>query len=149
MQSDAVPVRAKPLDDHGLFRQFLHDFYAMRRTLKSHHGDVWQPPTDVYETDDDIVIKVSIAGVEGQHVVVEFNGDVITICGVRRGPDPGSVRTYHQMEIRNGYFERRIILRRPFDAKGAATELREGFLYVYIPKAPELIRHVLTLRLDI
>lgn len=149
MESKPTPVQAKPLDNQSLFQQFLHDFYAMRRTLRSHGGDVWLPPTDVYETDDDIVIKVSLPGVKRPHVVVEFNGEIITICGVRKGPDPGSVRTYHQMEIRNGYFERRIILHRPFDPEGATAELEDGFLHVFVPKAPELVRHVLTIRLSV
>ena len=141
-------VRAKPVDDRGLFRQFLNDFYAMRRRLGSRHGDVWQPPTDVYETQEHIVIKVSIPGVRPAQAVVQFNGELIRISGVRRGPDPGSVLTYHQMEIRNGYFERSIIVHRPFNPDGARAEYKDGFLYVYVPKAPELVRHVLSITLD-
>ncbi len=147
MNPDSGLVQARPLDDRSVFRNFLHDSYAMRRSLRGHHRDVWQPPTDVYETDQDIVIKMSIPGVETDQVVVECNGDVLTICGVRKGPDPGSVLTYHQMEIRNGYFERRIIVRRPFDPDGASARYEDGLLYVFIPKAAEAVKHVLSIRL--
>ena len=58
------------------------------------------------------------------------------------------MRTYHQMEIRNGYFERRIVIHTPFDPNGATAEYADGFLCVLIPKAPELVRHVLSIRLD-
>ncbi|KPK65972.1 MAG: hypothetical protein AMK73_01430 [Planctomycetes bacterium SM23_32] len=149
MTPNAGPIRARPLDDHNVFRQFLHDFYSLRRSLRGHRRDVWEPPTDVYETEQDIVIKMSIPGVKPQQVAVECNGEVLTICGVRKGPDPGSVRTYHQMEIRNGYFERRIVIHRPFDSSGAKARYEDGFLYVFIPKAPELVRHVLTIKLNV
>jgi HSP20 family protein len=139
---------ARPFDERSLFRQFLHDFYVTRRSLRSRHTDVWEPATDVYETEHDIVVKVSVPGVKPGQVAVECNGEVVTVCGVRKGPDPGSVRRYHQMEIRNGYFERRLIMQTPFDAQGAHAHYEEGFLYVILPKAEELVRHVLTIRLD-
>jgi HSP20 family protein len=130
----------------SLFRQFLQEFHAMRRSLRGHYRDVWHPPTDVYETDKDIVIKMSVPGIRTDQVAVECNGDVITICGVRKGPGPGSVRTYHQLEIRNGYFERRIVLHIPFDPNGATARYEDGFVYVVIPKAAELVRHVLSIK---
>ncbi len=149
MRASSDPLRAGPLDERDVFRQFLQDFYAMRRDMRGRYRDVWQPPTDVYETDRDIVIKVSLPGIRSEQVAVECNGEVITICGVRRGPDAGSVRTYHQMEIRNGYFERKIALHRPFDPQGAKARYDKGFLYVVIPKAPEMVRHVLTIKLEL
>ncbi len=143
-QSAAV---AKPLEDRSLFRQVLQDFYAMRRSLQGQRRDVWHPPTDVYEADQDIVIKMSLPGVRANEILVECNGEVITICGVRRGPDPGSVLRYHQMEIRSGYFERRIILHTPFDPHGARWEYEDGFLFIFIPKAAEQVRHVFSMRI--
>ena len=147
MKPNAGPMQVKPFDDQGIFRQVLSEFYAMRRSLGGRQGGAWEPPTDVYETDRDIVIKVSIPGVSPNQVAVKCNGEVITIGGFRRGPDPGSVLTYHQMEIRNGYFERRIVIHKPFDPNGATARYKDGFLYVFVPKAPKLVRHVLTIRL--
>ena len=70
---------------------------------------------------------------------------VITACGVRRVPDPGSVLRYHQMEIRSGYFERRVILHTPLDPRGAHWDYEDGFLFIYIPKAVEQVRHVFSM----
>lgn len=148
MNDASRTVHLGPLDERSLFHQLLHDFYATRRSLRGHYRDIWEPPTDVYETDEHIVIKVSIPGVKPDEVAVECNGEVLTICGVRRGPDAGVVRTYHQMEIRNGYFERRIVLRIPFDPRGATARYEDGFLYVFLPRATESVRHVLSIRLD-
>ena len=148
MSSESDVIRVRPLDDRINFHQLLHGFYSARMSLRGQYQDIWEPPTDVYETDQDIVIEVCIPGVRLDQVSVECNGEVITICGVRKGPDPGSVRTYHQMEIRNGYFERRLILRIPFDPSAATARYEDGFLYVYLPRAAESVKHVLSIRLS-
>jgi HSP20 family protein len=148
MQTEPGLIRTRPLDEENMFRQFLRDFHTMRRGLRGRRRDAWQPPTDVYETDRDIVIKVCIPGVRPEQVAVECNGEVFTICGVRRGPDAANVRTYHQMEIRNGYFERRVVIHRPFDPSEAKARYEDGFLYVIVPKAAELVRHVITIKLS-
>ncbi len=146
MSDEPKVVYVQPLDERSLFHQFLHGFYATRVSLRGHYRDVWEPPTDVYETETDIVIKVSIAGVEPEEISVECNGEIVTICGVRRGPDPGTIRTYHQMEIRNGYFERRLVLHIPFDPEGAKARYEAGFLYVRLPRAPESVKRVVSIR---
>ncbi len=142
-------MKTGPPENKSPFHKFLDDFYSMRRTVRGRRGDVWQPPTDVYETERDIVIKVSLPGVRADDVRVNCNGEVISIRGVRRGPDRDTVRTYHQMEIRNGYFERRIAIHKPFDPRKAHGEYRDGFLFVFIPKAPEPVRHVVAIRVGI
>jgi len=149
MKPESKAVYARPLDEHDLLHQFLRGFYATRLSLRGHYRDVWEPPTDVYETETDIVIKVCIPGVNADEISVQCNGEVLTICGVRRGPDPGTVRTYHQMEIRNGYFERKIILHMPFDPGGARARYEDGFLYVLLPRAPEAVRRVVSIRLGL
>ena len=68
---------------------------------------------------------------------------------MRQGPDPGSVLRYHQMEIRNGYFERRLIVRVPFNPDAMHAEYKDGFAYVFIPKAKESVRHIVTIKLNL
>ena len=145
--SGAKSARARHESD--FFRNVLEDFYGMRRSLGGRQGDAWQPPTDVYETEDDIVIKMSLPGIQTRELAVDINGEVVTVCGVRKGPDPGAVTNYHQMEIRNGYFERKIILRIPFDPQQARGEYKDGFAYIYIPKAKQPARRVVRIKVSL
>jgi HSP20 family protein len=147
MEPDLGGVRTRAADDRDVFREFLHDFYNVRRGLRGRSPDVWQPPTDVYETRDEIVIKVCLPGVKANEIMVEFNGRVAKICGCRKGPDPSSVVAYHQMEIRNGYFERKIMLHKPFDPRRARGEYGDGFLYIGVPKTTEEVGYVMSIRL--
>ena len=147
MQTNVDAVRARPLDDGSSFPRLLHDLENVVRSLRRPRGDVWHPPTDVYETEQDIVIKMCLPGVRASQVVVEFGGEAVTICGVRRAADLRSVRSYHQMEIRNGYFERRIVVNRPFNPHAARWRYEDGFLYVMLPKARQPAVHVLSVKI--
>ncbi len=147
-QQKQAHLRPPPEPEDG-FGRLLSEFYTMRRSLGGTRGSAWQPKTDVYETDEQIVIKADLAGLDADQVAVKVNGEVITICGYRRGPDPNSVVAYHQMEIHNGYFERRIAIHKAFDPDKATARYENGFLYVNVPKAPRMVRHVLTLRISV
>ena len=139
--------QAKSGNEHEAGRRMMDDFYAFRKMLGAHGRDVWMPPTDVYETHDDIVIKMSVPGIEAQDVRILFDGDMIIISGYRGAAHEPAVVAYHQMEIRSGYFERRVVVHRPIDPEAASAEYRDGFLWVRIPKAGTLVRRVLTIRL--
>jgi len=97
---------------------------------------VWQPPTDVYETSDEIVICMEIPCVRKEDISILLVDDVLTIRGRRLdGCSKKKVR-YLQMEVHYGYFERSFVLPRQIDrtAIGDAT-YSGGFLRVAIPKS--------------
>ena len=67
------------------------------------HSSIWMPPTDVYETEDHLVVKVELAGMREEDFEVSVEDQVLLIRGHR--PDLNERRAYHQMEIRFGKFE--------------------------------------------
>ena len=96
-------------------------------------SSLWSPPTDVYETEDNCVVKVEIAGMRDDDFEVAFENNVLTIMGVRS--DHNERRAYHQMEIRFGKFEIAIALPAPVDVEKAIAEYKDGFLMILLPKA--------------
>lgn len=100
---------------------------------------VWSPPTDVYETDAEVVVRVEIAGMREQDFEVALQDDTLFVSGIR--PDVPERRAYHQMEIRFGKFASAVGLPGPVDADEAQAEYRDGFLTVVLPKSkPSQIR---------
>ena len=137
---------ARPFGNIEHFRRMLHDLYAFHDTLDRQDGDVWAPPTDVYETDREVVIKMSLPGVKPGNVHIAFNGDLITISGLREWQEERAhVVALHQMEIRNGYFQRSIAIHTPFDPDGMKWKYTDGFLWLALPKAAQRIARVLAL----
>src|SRR5512135_1394053 len=67
---------------------------------------VWSPPTDVYETESEYVVRVEVAGIQDTDLEISFENGVLTINGIR--PDLAERRAYHQMEIHFGKFSTAI-----------------------------------------
>jgi len=93
----------------------------------------WRPPTDVYITDDAIMVRVEIAGMRDSEFTISLDNHILTIRGTR--PDQHKQRAYHQMEIRFGDFRTDIELHWPIDTDKIDAEYRDGFLRVILPKA--------------
>ncbi len=93
----------------------------------------WTPDTDIYETDEGLMIIIDIAGVKKEEIQVILEGQVLTISGVRQ--EPAVTKKYiHRLEIDFGHFERSF--RIPLDIHIDKIEARyeEGFLYVWLPQ---------------
>ena len=93
----------------------------------------WRPPTDMYETDDAIVIRVEIAGMREQDFNIALEDRTLTIRGVRS--DPSERRAFYQMEIPFGEFSTEVDLPAPTVNEGVEAVYREGFLQITLPKA--------------
>jgi len=105
------------------------DLYVLRMQR------VWRPPTDVFETDTHIMVKVEIPGMVEDDFEITFVDRIITIAGRRR--DPVGKIVYQNMEIRYGRFETRVRVERPLDSSSIEASYEQGFLYVRLPKAKE------------
>jgi len=94
---------------------------------------IWRPPTDIYETDSCIVVRVEIAGMQEDDFSISLASRRLVISGVRR--DPAAKVGYQQMEILYGQFETDAYLPRPIDERRIEATYQEGFLSVVLPKA--------------
>ncbi len=97
------------------------------------HEAVWHPPTDVYETDDCVVVLVEIAGLSFGDYEVLLDGRTLVISGERR--DPAEKLVYQQMEIRHGKFRAQVHLPWALESSGYEASYENGFLKVALPKA--------------
>ncbi|HRZ95543.1 MAG TPA: Hsp20/alpha crystallin family protein [Candidatus Moranbacteria bacterium] len=90
---------------------------------------------DVYQTENDIVIKSTIAGVKPEDLDVSINNDMITIRGERRQDEQISSENYYYQECYWGGFSRSVIL--PVDVLPEKIEasMKNGILTVRLPKA--------------
>lgn len=104
-------------------------------TLRPH---VWRPPTDVYETEDAIIVRVEIAGMRESDFVISLDGRYLSIRGVR--PDVPERRAYHQLEIRFGEFSTDLELPYPVVSERIEAVYNNGFLRIVLPK--ESPRHI-------
>ena len=96
----------------------------------------WKPRTDVYETDDAVVVHMDIAGMHAEDFHVEVGEGILTISGERLARREGK-RHYHAMEVQVGPFERRLRLPVPVDPTSVAASYEHGFLEIRLSKLPD------------
>jgi HSP20 family protein len=90
---------------------------------------------DVYQTDNDIVIKSTIAGVKPEDLDVNINNDMITIRGERRQDEQISQENYYYQECYWGSFSRSVILPVDVLAEKIEASMKNGILTIRLPKA--------------
>ncbi len=100
------------------------------------------PPMDLYETPEEILILVEMAGMRSEEIQVVMDRGVLRISGVRTNPICEPNRRVHQMEIDFGPFERRVRIRVPVQEENIQALYRDGFLMIRVPKGPELSREI-------
>ena len=108
-------------------RELIH---AVSWTVRS---SAWSPPTDVYETEDLIIVRVEVAGMRDEDFEIALEDGFLIISGTR--PDVPERRAYQQMEIRFGKFSTAVGLPGPVDVDKSHAEYEDGFLTITLPKA--------------
>ncbi len=93
-----------------------------------------QLAVDVYQTDKEIVIKSTIAGVRPEDVDISINNDMVTIRGRRERSDTVSDENYFYKECYWGGFSRSIILPTEVKSDRVQASLKNGILTITLPK---------------
>lgn len=104
----------------------------------------WEPNTDILESENDVIIKLEIAGVQQSDVSVKVKNGRIHICGIRREKVPDENISFHQLEISYGQFERVIIIPEFMLHNHISASLVDGILEIIISKKSEVIEIPIT-----
>jgi HSP20 family molecular chaperone IbpA len=70
----------------------------------------WEPPVDIVETEDAVVVHVALPGVSADTVTLAADAGGITVSALRAFPCREQAAHIHRVEIPYGRFERRIDL---------------------------------------
>ncbi|MFA6973479.1 MAG: Hsp20/alpha crystallin family protein [Parcubacteria group bacterium] len=101
----------------------------------SSDGSEGQLTIDVYQTENDIVIKSTIAGVKPEDLDVSINNDMVTIRGERKNEENVTEENYYYQECYWGQFSRSVILPVDVLADKAEASMKNGIFTLRLPKA--------------
>lgn len=99
---------------------------------------VWQPPTDLYETDQEYSVEVEIAGMREAEFAISLEHRTLFIRGIRNIRN--KAQAYYQMEISTGEFLTVVEIPGPYLYDQIEASYADGFLKVVLPK--EIAKHV-------
>ena len=130
------------------FRDLISLREAMDRLFEEsfiHPRVGWMAPlgvgalaVDMYETDQDVVIKSSVPGVKPDDLDITITGDTLTIKGETKTEEKVEKANYIRQECRYGAFCRSLTLPTTIVAEKAKAEFENGVLTLTLPKAEEV-----------
>jgi len=135
MVSANAVLKLWKFDDLNDELDFLfNNYFKGQRSVLMPVDKGWKPLTDVYETEDEFVVVMDIAGISVDDIAASLNGRILILRGIRREHNLDAKRKYHKMEVDFGPFERRIELPCPVDSDAVKTKYTKGFLEIRLPK---------------
>lgn len=132
-------IRWEPAREMMTLREAMDRLFddAFTRPL-SIAGNGWAvPAVDMYQTDNEVVVKAALPGMKSEDVQLNVTGEVLTIKGEIKQKDEVKEKAYHLREQRWGMFERSVILPTEVVADKAKADFENGILTISLPKAEE------------
>lgn len=110
-------------------------------------GSTWSSlPIDMYQTNDDVVVRAVVPGFRPDQVQINVTGDVLTIRGEAQQEQENKDRAWHIREHRFGSFERSVALPARVVSDQATAEFENGVLTITLPKAEEVKPKTITIK---
>ena len=132
---------------HGSIEKLFEEFFFMNKSYDIASSTPWQPPTDVYETEKDIIIKIAVSGVRPEDISVVFSDYMLTVSGKRNESSGHQKVCFYQVEIRYGFFERKIKIPKYVDANNIQATYEEGFIVIVIPKSEKAFTSTISIKI--
>lgn len=98
-----------------------------------HSTMVWRPPTDIYETPDELIVVIELAGVTEDDMTVTLFSDLVVVEGRREQPVT-DMNAVHQLGIKYGDFRSEVVIHAPVDHNNVKAEYKNGVLIITLPK---------------
>jgi HSP20 family protein len=94
---------------------------------------VWRPPLDIYETPDEIVVVIELAGVAEDDLLVTLFSDLLVVEGKREQPVT-DMNVCHQLGIKYGHFRSEVDIHAPVDHDKVTAVYTNGLLKIMLRK---------------
>jgi HSP20 family protein len=119
---------------------------AFTRPISLRDGGWSAPAVDMYQTDDEVVVKAALPGFNADDVQINVTGEVLTIRGELKHEEEKKEKAWHIREQRWGSFERSVALPTDVVADRANADFANGILTITLPKAEEVKPKTITVK---
>lgn len=129
-------IRWDPFDDLASLRESMDKLFEEFTTRRPREvaPAVWPPAVDVYETPNDVVVRVELPGIDPKDVDIQVTQDALTIKGQYKSEQEEKGRNYYTRELRSGSFVRTLALPGDIQSDQAKASYRNGIFEIRVPK---------------
>jgi HSP20 family protein len=139
-------TRWEPMREMMTLREAMDRLFDDAFTRPVSTNNWGAPAIDLYQTNDNVVVKVALPGLKADDVQISITGDVLTLKGEFKQNNEVKEATYHIKEQRYGSFERSVMLPTDVETDKAKADFENGVLTVTLPKAEQVKPRTITVK---
>jgi HSP20 family protein len=95
------------------------------------------PPVDIYETEQNIVLKLEVPGIDQKDLDIRIENNTITVRGERKFESEVKEENFHRVERRYGNFQRSFSLPNTVSTDNVTADYENGILKITLAKRAE------------
>jgi HSP20 family protein len=127
--------------------RLFDDAFTRPFSLMREGGSISSSPAiDMYQTDNDVVVKAALPGIKADEVQINVTGDILTIKGETKHEEEKKDKSWHIREHRWGAFERSIRLLTGVVSDKAKADFDNGILTITLPKSENVKPRTITVK---
>jgi HSP20 family protein len=131
-----------PVIKYNPFGTELEDFPAglrvfqdsLSRLFSEPASRPWSPAVDIYETENELVLKADLPDVDPKNVGIQVENSTLTLKGERKFEQEKNGKGFHRIERSYGSFVRAFSLPETVDSEHIKADYKNGVLTVTIQK---------------
>lgn len=131
------PTKKDPLKDLLFLQERMSRIFdeaLLKYRAGSGASGGWYPPVDIYETEDNIILKAELPGVDPESVSIDVGENALSLRGERKLEKGIKDENYQRMERFYGTFHRAFSLPYPVDGEAVKASFKDGVLKITVPK---------------
>ncbi|MBW4605964.1 MAG: Hsp20/alpha crystallin family protein [Hassallia sp. WJT32-NPBG1] len=139
-------IRWQPFSEMETLRRQMDQIFDEMLTQKR---DVitWKPAAELEDTDNNVILRLSIPGVEAKDLNIRVTQQVVAISGEKRQDNQTENGSSFRSEFRYGKFQRVIPLPVAIENNKVQAQFKDGILTLTLPKVIEARNQVVKINL--
>ncbi len=136
-------VRWRPFDDLMSLQEevsrFFDEFFGERLPVwrSEEAPSAWIPRVDISETDEEILVRADVPGMEKDDIKITLSDNVLTISGEKKVERDEKRENFHRVERVFGSFKRSFYIPTNVDPNKITASYKNGVLTIRLPKKEE------------
>jgi HSP20 family protein len=133
-------VRYNPFHDLRTIQEQMNrliDLAWNRESGEDIREGAWQPPVDIYEDENSVIIKAELPDVDQKDIEVKIEDNTLVLRGERKQDQTIKKENYHRIERFYGSFQRSFALPLTIDREKVKASCDKGILTIILPKREE------------
>jgi HSP20 family protein len=142
-----VLIRWQPHQEMTSLRRQLDKMFDELANVNPKSQMTWKPAVELQDTEDSIILRAEIPGVEGKDLDIQVTREAVAISGEHRYEKKAEANGHFRTEFRYGKFQRAIALPVAVQNDQVQAEFKNGILTLTLPKVAEARNKVVKVNL--